>query len=584
MNRLIYIIFLLSFGLIYSKNKTPKDYESIRKKYEYFAENDIRAFPDLNIYISKAKKDKKYYELFQGYRDAVFFSNSNSRKLSYADSCLDAAYKSANDDRISTAYVLKGSVYYAKLKKYKPALDEYLMAYKYAKNTTDSYLKYKIAYHLGVVKNYLGYHEEALALFKDCIVFFETESKDKNLHANEVFNNEKGYLNTLHQTIICYRYLNDLRKSDSLTEIGLLKTFNNADFLQERSYFLKSKGVLEYNNNRFSSAIGFLEQSLDLMKDDFAWISIDYFYIGKSHLALGNEEDAIANFKKIDSIFTTHNFILPELRENYEILINHYKSKKDAEKQLYYTTQLLKADSMIARDFSYLSLKIHREYDTNALMDEKGRLETANTWGVVLIGCLTLTAGILGVILFRRKKKEKQKLDNYILLEEKLRTNNYLQQEPAATSSSTNVCDDKKNPVPPAVAKDLLIKLKNFEEKSQFLQKGLTIQKLAIQMETNSNYLSHIINEKKGMNFNRYLGELRIKYITCLLFDEHIYLNYTIEALAKECGIASRQNFSDLFYEINGIRPTDFIKKRKKEIENMDYPQSKKVTGLVSDN
>ena len=114
----------------------------------------------------------------------------------------------------------------------------------------------------------------------------------------------------------------------------------------------------------------------------------------------------------------------------------------------------------------------------------------------------------------------------------------------------------------------------NFEDKKQFTQKGLTIQKLAIQFETNSNYLSHVINEQKGMNFNKYIGDLRIRHITCLLFEKNIYLNYTIDSLAKECGIASRQNFSDLFFEINGIRPTDFIKNRKKEINNPENPTS----------
>ena len=456
------------------------------------------------------------------------------------------------------------------------------MAYKYSKNKGDVYLKYKVAYHLGVVKNYLGYHEEALELFKDCLSYFEAGAKDQSLHVNQIFNNEKGYLNSLHQTIVCYRYLNDLKKSDSLTEIGLLKTFNNSDFLQERSYFLKSKGVLEYSNSRYSAAIDFLKQSLSLIRDDFAWTSVDYFYIGKSYMALGKQDAAISNFKKIDSIFIKHSFILPELRENYEILINHYKRQRDPEKQLYYTTQLLKADSIIARDFAYLSLKIHREYDTNALMDEKGRLEKANTWSGILIACLGITAVALSVILLKRKKREKEKLDNYLLLEEKLRTNNYLQSQPASISTP-NILEDKKNMVTYTITKDLLIKLKRFEEKKQFTQKGLTIQKLAVQFETNSNYLSHVINEQKGMNFNKYLGELRIRHITCLLFEKNIYLNYTIETLARECGIASRQNFSDLFYEINGIRPTDFIRKRKKEIENMEYSKLENIPSLISD-
>lgn len=562
------IILAFSFSLVCAKDKTPKSYEDYRRKYENLAEDDTRAFTNLNLYIKKAKQEKKYAELFQGYRDAVFFSKSRDKKLQYADSCLDAAYKSASDDRISTAYVLKGSVYYAKLKKYKPALDEYLMAYKYAKNTNDLYLKYKISYHLGVVKNYLGYHEEALELFKECVAHFEEQANNKNLHEFKIFNNQKGYLNSIHQMVVCYRNMQDFKKADSLVDIGLLKTFNNKDFLLERSYFLKCKGLSEFNNNKYTSAITYLDQSLGLIKDDFAWMSVDYFYIGKSYLKLDQEDLAIANFKKIDSIFNKHDFILPELRENYEFLINHYKNKKEPEKQLYYTTQLLKADSIISRDFAYLSMKIHREYDTNTLIEEKGRLETANAWGGFLIAGLAITAGVLVLILVKRHRKERSTLEKYVLLEEKVRNDNYVR---SAVSNTPNpeLSDDKKTQITETIKQDLLRKLRVFEDKNHFTQKGLTIQKLAVQFETNSSYLSQVINEQKGMNFNKYLGDLRIRYITRLLFDKNIYLNYTIETLAKECGIASRQNFSDLFFEINGIRPTDFIRNRKKEVDNI---------------
>jgi AraC-like DNA-binding protein len=583
---IVILLFLSSF--VFSKDKDPKTYDFYRTKYEVFEEGDSRAFIYLKPYIKKAKKENKQDELFQAYKDAVFYSRSIQNKLQYADSCIDAAYKSKNDDRISSSYVLRGSIYYAKQKKYKPALDEYLMAYKYAKNSSDFYLKNKISYHLGVIKNYLGYHEEALELFKNCVNYFETEANTTNpSFGNEIFNNQKGYLNSLHQMIVCYRHLKDTQKADSLIDIGLLKTFNNKDFLQERSYFLKSKGISEYNNNKPQAAIDNLNQSLGLMKDDFAWMSVDYFYIGKSYLAMNKEDLAISNFIKIDSIFNKQEFILPELRENYEILINHFKKKKDSEKQLYYTTQLLKADSIISRDFAYLSLKVHREYDTNTLIEEKGRLETANTWGAYMISGLLITAGILVYILFKRHKKEKTTLDKYLILQEKLRTDSYIALEKSNSYTPAPLqenCDDKKPHITEFIRQDLLQKLRKFEEKKQFNQKGLTIHKLAIQFETNSNYLSHVINEQKGMNFNKYLGDLRIRNITCLLFEKSIYLNYTIDSLAKECGIASRQNFSDLFYEINGIRPTDFIRKRKQEIDEMDYPTIKSITSLVSDN
>ncbi|MDP9955287.1 helix-turn-helix domain-containing protein [Epilithonimonas hungarica] len=574
MKNFFLIIFLLFSSYVFSEDTSPKNYEILRKKYSIFPEDDGRAFQYLNSYIKNAKAEKRDLELFQGYRDAVYYSKSLDKKLKYADSCLDAAYKSSNDNRIATAYVLKGSVYYANYRKYKPALDEYLMAYKYSKDTRDLYLKNKVSYHLGVVKNYLGYHEEALELFKNCVSYFEAESNDKTSHESQRFNNKKGYINSLHQMVICYMNLKDTKKTDSLIDIGLLKTFNDKDFLLERSYFLKSKGLSEYNNNKYTSAIDYLNESLGLIKDDFAWISLDYFYIGKSYLALKDEEKAISYFKKTDSIFTKHDFILPELRENYELLINHYKINKDHEKQLFYTTQLLKADSIISRDFAYLSLKIHREYDTNTLIEEKGRLETANTWGGFLIAALFISGGIIVFILNKKYKKEKDTLSKYLLLEDKMKNNSYVSSENTTTRTSpvailaSDSLDEKKTQIAAAIKRDLLRKLQSFEEKKQFTQKGLTIQKLAIQMDTNTNYLSNVINEQKGMNFNKYLGDLRIRYITRLMFEKSIYLNYTIDTLAKECGIASRQNFSDLFYEINGIRPTDFIRKRKKELEN----------------
>ena len=51
-----------------------------------------------------------------------------------------------------------------------------------------------------------------------------------------------------------------------------------------------------------------------------------------------------------------------------------------------------------------------------------------------------------------------------------------------------------------------------------------------------------------------------------MLNSERKYLHYTIEALAEESGISTRQHFSKLFYDANGIRPKDFIRKRKEEL------------------
>ncbi len=166
------------------------------------------------------------------------------------------------------------------------------------------------------------------------------------------------------------------------------------------------------------------------------------------------------------------------------------------------------------------------------------------------------------MLFTKRQKKAKEIKQKYILLEEK-----FVKDQAIGEISST-ILEEKKIHLHESKVEELLHKLKKFENKKGFTQKGLTLNRLAQQLGTNSSYLSQVINEYKGGNFNKYLSQLRINYITNLLFEDKKYLKYNIETLARECGIASRQNFSDLFYEINGIRPTDFIKKRMQEMDN----------------
>ncbi|WOC53162.1 hypothetical protein BPO_p0079 (plasmid) [Bergeyella porcorum] len=67
--------------------------------------------------------------------------------------------------------------------------------------------------------------------------------------------------------------------------------------------------------------------------------------------------------------------MIPELRENYEILIKNAKQNNEKEEELYFINQLLKIDKILSTDFSELSSKVHRDYDTAKLLEEKARLE-----------------------------------------------------------------------------------------------------------------------------------------------------------------------------------------------------------------
>lgn len=561
-----FLISLLIFEIFHAQNISDSEYYKIKKKYEDYPENDSRAMPLVHDYIKLSKSKKNNNQLSQAYKDAVFYSSSEVQKLKYADSTISSALLTDNKNLISDSYLGKGIIYYFNYKKYKLALEEYLKAYDYSMNSDDEYLKNEISYHIGVLKSYLGYYDSALLHFQKTSLFFYEGTKD-NLHPNIIFNNKKGYYNSLHRMIVCHRNIHNYKAVDSLINLGLAQTKDQRDYKQEFGYFLKEKGIESLRKKEYDKALVSLQKSVQPLSQikDFSWTTVNYFYIGKTYLAKNNPKKAIVYFKKVDSVFNRHQFILPEIRANYEILINLYRQNNDNVNELYYTKQLLKADGIISADFSYLSLTIHKEFDTKALEKEKLRLEHTNSIGFLMMIFLIYFAFTLIIILIIKYKKEKKTTLNYRILEEKILSRLYFESQ---SKYEYQEKEEDKCSLNDDLVKTILQKLKQFEDNCEFTESKLTINRLARRLNTNSNYLSQIINEFKGMNFNRYLSDLRINYITKKLYTEKIYLTYKVETLADECGIASRTNFSNLFQEINGMRPAEFIKKRQKNLEN----------------
>lgn len=558
------LLFLLYHIICISQVKSSSSYQEIRKYYENKELNDESALPHINAFIKKAKANNDDRALALGYRDAVAYSANIEVKLKFADSTIQAALKTKKNDLISDAYLGKGILYSFNLKKYQAALDEFLKAYNYSLKSKDEYLKHKVNYHLGNVKSYLGYYEEAIGHFNTSVSYFESGSKHSE-NPNTKYNFRKGYYNILHQMTICYQNLNKVVKADSLSELGIDLTRGQSEFQLEYAYFLKCKGILYFHKNKPNDATYYLNKALPtiLKRNDFTWASVIYFYLGNVFITTGDEKKGIAYFNKIDSIFNRHRFIFPEVRKNYEYLIDHYKKENNSANELYYTKQLLKVDNIIVKDFKYLSKKMFREYDSRKLEDEKESLKIAKLY--TLLAAIVIVSFAITVLIYRhyREKKLKKK---YIKLQERLMI--YKNKLQSAKEVREDNVQSRKQIVSDEKADELAKKLAVFEEKNQFLQKNLTCKKLAEQFKTNTHYLSTYINEVKEMNFNKYLSELRIRYITNLLNSDRKYLNYKIDGLAAECGIASRQNFSDLFFEINGMRPTDFIKMRIKEMNN----------------
>jgi len=559
------VIFFFLCEFYFAQTEKLSDYYLSRRPYENSLENDSTALPAVGRYISKAKNEFNWKELYQGYKDALFYSADPVTKLKYADSLIYTARLAKDDNLLSSAYLSKGIVYYYNFRNYRLALNEYLKAYEKNKKNDDPYSRSKINYHIGVVKSYLGLYKNALENLQDARASFEDETR-KDIHPNRMFSNLKGYYNTLHQMAVCYRNLGNFKTADSLVDLGLISTVKNEEYSQEYSYFLKEKGIGKYCAKEHHNAINLLRQSLTGLSrnGDFAWLSVSYSYLGKAQWEDGQTDQAILYFSKVDSIFNKHSFIIPESRDIYRNLITYYINKHDIKTSLYYGNQLLKIQESFEKDLVDLPSKIHKDYDVQQLLQHKLKVQQEKALAALtIVGVIFVAFLVLIFLLYRYQTK--------IFCYSPGLSGIYFRRKgyPEMPSGSYRVRFYHKTEPSPEIVNNILSKLEKFEVDREFLVSGTTIVNLAQRFGVSESHLSEVVNEHKRANFFRYLNELRIGYITDKLYKEPKYLKLKSEILAKECGIASRTNFSSIFREINGITFKEFIKKRKQDLENV---------------
>lgn len=91
-------------------------------------------------------------------------------------------------------------------------------------------------------------------------------------------------------------------------------------------------------------------------------------------------------------------------------------------------------------------------------------------------------------------------------------------------------------------------------------------KELAMELNTNTRYLSAVVNSRFGMNYSCLLNEYRIKEATHLLTDKR-YENKNIEEISAMVGFANRQSFYAAFYKNMGETPNSY---RKRNLEKSD--------------
>ena len=90
-------------------------------------------------------------------------------------------------------------------------------------------------------------------------------------------------------------------------------------------------------------------------------------------------------------------------------------------------------------------------------------------------------------------------------------------------------------------------------------------QELAKELNTNTRYLSAVINDKFGMNFSVLVNKYRIRDAKKMLESKR-YEQMTIADISYKVGFANRQSFYASFYRLIGITPRTYRKQKLEEL------------------
>ncbi len=568
-----YLLLFLITGIVLFPAKTNKigknaleerTYEELNKEFYKSRIGDGNSKSIASSYLKKAKSEKNKAQIAEGYV-MLHFEEDLPNALKYLDSLQHLTQDFKENTYPARIYLLRGNLYFRN-DNLQSALNNYILGLKYAKKEGN---KRQIALaHISIayLNNYIGKHEETTKVLKHYA--YEADYMNEEEKTSLKLNLADAYIE-----------INKMDSAYALIQEGLKNSQKNRDIYRYHQN-LELLGYYHLHSKNYQKAIDglsackkyFFTNSNDKRDQNYTLL-----YLGKSYAGLQEKAKAADFFRKIDSMVLKTNYIYPELRDVYTYLIDYYKENSDTEKQLYYVDRFLKVDQVLDNQFRYISRELPRRYDTPELQQEKenitNELTKRKSLFYIVLSLLLISHLLFINVYFKYKKSEK----NYKKIAQDLiqsvnentvgknRAMEVRKEMLSETFQTENTEDKTSRTISEDIAQNILKELEIFEDKDQFLNKGITLGSLAKKIKTNSKYLSEIINTYKGKNFATYLNDLRIDYAISRLANDKKFRSYKIPFIAEELGYNNEQAFTLAFKKRTGTPLSIYLK----EIENM---------------
>ncbi len=98
------------------------------------------------------------------------------------------------------------------------------------------------------------------------------------------------------------------------------------------------------------------------------------------------------------------------------------------------------------------------------------------------------------------------------------------------------------------------------ESEKNYEDPELSLNQMAMQLQTNASILSKAINQGFGLNFNDFINQYRIEKVKQMLYSGE-QKTKTLLGIGYDCGFNSKATFNRAFKKATGLSPKDWIKK-----------------------
>ncbi len=525
-----------------------KTYQELYDDYYLVVKDTLSSLTYLKTYLQKAKNENSTKEKAFAYSFLAFYQKEEKQKLALLDKAISISKERNFFNHPTMAYSFKAGHYYEK-GNYRKALDYYLLSLESATKANNTEYVYIAKHNIGRLKSRMGDYKEALSILKECYDYEKSKTPI----------DEPWFLTSVILLSETFTKAKQLDSSSHYISKGIALSKKVDDEIYNR--FILNEGINLYHRQKVDQASDSIQKSFSEISklEDKSFLITAYFYLGKIKLIKDKIEKANIHFRKVDSLYNIINYPSPNVRETYEYFVKYYKAKEDVNNQLIYIEKLLKFDSIAKINDNYLKEKIVKEFDTPQLLSEKEKiissLENKNKISFLTVEVLVVITLLTISLLFlnyRKRKKYQQRFEELLKIKET---------EKDEVDVKVIEKRNKSIKIAQEIIDKVLNSLQNFEKKKGFLKSDITTNSLAKEFNTNSKYLSKIVNFYKQKSFSNYVNDLRIDYAVDRLTNDSKFRNYTIKAISKDIGFNTTEAFSKSFHKKTGLYPSYFIKK-----------------------